>query len=47
MPKNLLYLSNQLPKPNYNKKKVFSKSNNKYELEINNKNKNIFNINNK
>ena len=47
MPKNLLYLSNQLPKPNYNKKKVFSKSNTACELEINNKNKNIFPIINK
>jgi NIMA (never in mitosis gene a)-related kinase len=41
IPKNLLYLSNQLPKPNYNKR-VINKSNTVCELEINNINKNIF-----
>ena len=46
IPKNLLYLSNQLPKPNYNKKKI-NKSNTACELEINNLNKNIFPIINK
>ena len=44
IPKNLLYLSNQLPKPNYNKNKVINKSNTACELEINNINKNIFPI---
>ena len=45
IPKNLLYLSNQLPKPNYNKKSI-NKSNTACELEINNmnNNKNIFPI---
>ena len=47
IPKNLLYLSNQLPKPNYNKKKIINKSNTACELEINNINKNIFPIINK
>ena len=42
IPKNLLYLSNQLPKPNYNKNKGLCKSNTACELEINNLNKNIF-----
>ena len=46
IPKNLLYLSNQLPKPNYNKKKI-NKSNTACELEINNLNKNIFPMINK
>ena len=46
IPKNLLYLSNQLPKPNYNNTKIIIKSNTTTELEVNNINKNIFpNIN--
>ena len=45
IPKNLLFLSNQLPKPNYNKK-IVKKSNTACELDINNINKEIFpNIN--
>ena len=47
IPKNLLYLSNQLPKPNYNKNRVINKSNTACELEINNINKNSFPIINK
>ena len=46
IPKNLLYLSNQLPKPNYNKSKIVIKSNTTSELEIKDIDKNIFpNIN--
>ena len=45
IPKNLLFLSNQLPKPNYSKK-IVKKSNTACELDINNINKDIFpNIN--
>ena len=42
MPKNLLYLSNQLPKPNYKKDKVINKNNTACDVNISNFNKNIF-----
>ena len=50
IPKNLLYLSNQLPKPNYknkNKNKILNKSKTACELDVNNINQNSFPIINK
>ena len=42
MPKNLLYLSNQLPKPNYKKEKIINKNSTACEVKNNNFNQNIF-----
>ena len=42
MPKNLLYLSNQLPKPNYKKDKLINKNNTACEVKASNLNQNIF-----
>ena len=43
IPKNLLYLPNKLPKPNYNKNKIINKSKNSNEIEMNkNISKDIF-----
>ena len=42
MPKNLLYLSNQLPKPNYKKDKIVNKNNTACEDKASNLKQNIF-----
>ena len=44
IPKNLLYLSNQLPKPNYNNNKITIKNNTTTDIEIDNFNKKVFPI---